>query len=144
MHLAFLIHRTWSPYPKWTGSALARLPDGPHLINARQAATAADHWELREDALCEAMARLGRASRAAGFALPNLLVEPFFDRPYRQPNPAITESIRLGITDAEVRRLPAGIGFIEQWSDNVDVLSHADRRRHVEAIYRRLLTTGNE
>ena len=143
MHLAFLVHRTWSPYPKWTGIALARLPGGPDLIDALKAATGADHWQQREDLLCEAIALLGDAHRTAGFAVPDPLVEPFFDRPYRMPNLDIAESIRCQILDPEVRTLPAGIGSVEQWCDNVDVLSHANRRRHVEATYRLLLATGD-
>ncbi len=139
IHLAYLINRVWSPYPKWAGTVLAQLPDGPDLIVALGKATGADDWRLREDALCETMSLLGAAHRRAGFAVEEPLTHFFFDRPFRIPDAAIAEAIRDGITDPEVRALPAGIGSVEQWCDNVDMLSHVGRRTKVKTVYRQLI-----
>jgi hypothetical protein len=34
----------------------------------------------------------------------------------------------------QVARLPAGIGSIEQWASNVDLLAHPERRRALRTI----------
>jgi len=139
IHLSFLVNRTWSPYPKWAVTALAGLPNGPELIGSLLAVTGATDWRAREAALCEAIAIVGAEHLEAGFELDAPFVEPFFDRPYLIPGPKTVESIRFGIVDPELRSLPPGIGSVEQWCDNVDVLSHPARRREVERIYRQLM-----
>ena len=47
----------------------------------------------------------------------------FWDRPFRTVDPAIGEALLARITDPHVRALPTGIGSIEQWASNVDVLA---------------------
>lgn len=45
-----------------------------------------------------------------------------------------SDVLGLGITDPQVARLPAGIGSIEQWASNVDLLAHPERRRALRTI----------
>jgi hypothetical protein len=47
-----------------------------------------------------------------------------------------------GIADPYVRRLPAGIGSIEQWAGNVDVLASPARRQALRTAYRSWTETG--
>lgn len=54
---------------------------------------------------------------------------PFFDRPYRRVDPTFIASLRTDL------RLPIGIGSVEMWCDNVDVLSKPDRRAALRAAY---------
>jgi hypothetical protein len=47
---------------------------------------------------------------------------PFHDRPHRAIDPDFLASLPAGLD------LPVGIGSVEMWCDNVDVLSYPDRR----------------
>ena len=59
----------------------------------------------------------------------------FWDQPFRTVDQAIQEALLAGITNPYVRPLPPGIGSIEQWADNVDVLASPARRRALRTIY---------
>ena len=133
-HLAFLVERTWVPYPKWSGVALRRLPGGDELDQTLIAAHAATQWPERQRMLCEAIDLVVERHRAAGFDLPTPAVVPFFDRPFVVPDGGIGASLLRGITDEGIRGLPP-IGSIEQWCDNVDLLSHPERRLRAVGLY---------
>lgn len=59
---------------------------------------------------------------------PESALEPFHDRPFLGIRPRVVEALVESVTDEEVRRLPAGVGSIEHWVDNVDVLTRPGRR----------------
>lgn len=61
---------------------------------------------------------------------------PFFDRPYRTVDEAVGEALLAEITDPDVAALPAGVGSIEQWTDNTGVLADPARRPALQAAYR--------
>jgi hypothetical protein len=69
-------------------------------------------------------------------------VTPFWDRPYRAVAPTLPQALLSGITDLAVRGLPAGVGSIEQWIDNIDILAHPARRREFTAAYRAWAATS--
>jgi hypothetical protein len=50
-----------------------------------------------------------------------IVTEQFYDRRFRGLG-AMPELLAEMIEDPVVRRLPHGVGAIEQWSDNVDLL----------------------
>jgi hypothetical protein len=133
-HLAFLIERTWIPYPKWSGTALHHLPGGEALAETLVAAQSAAHWGERQRKLSDAIDLLAERHRCAGFDLPEPAVVPFFDRPFLVPNGEISDVLLRDITDSSVRDLPP-IGSIEQWCDNVDLLSRPERRARAVALY---------
>ena len=54
---------------------------------------------------------------------------PFWDRPYRCVDPAYLASLPTGLP------LPVGIGSVEMWCDNVDVLVRPERRLALRAAY---------
>jgi len=54
---------------------------------------------------------------------------PFYDRPYRCVDPTFIASLRSDLP------LPIGIGSVEMWCDNVDVLSRPDRRNALRTAY---------
>ena len=129
MHLAFLLARRWPPYPKWTGTMFNRLPIAGELRPALSAALAAESWTQRQEALTLALAVLHRAQRAAG--LPTSEgnpTEPFFDRPFLSVRAIVSELLLKAVTDPVVRALPAGLGSVEQWVDNVRMLTNAPNR----------------
>ncbi len=139
VHLAFLLERRWPPYPKWAGSALRALPSGPDVTAHLADATAAEDWRRREDALCAAIEVLGGRQRQLGLPIASPVVEAFYDRPFRITNPQTQHRLMQAVGDPEIRVLPVGVGSIEQWCDNVDLLSRPERRPAVQALYRQLL-----
>lgn len=135
-HLSFVVARTWMPYPKWIGKALKTLPGGQEVQETLGAVQAADRWPERQQLLSIAVEALADRHRVAGFELPEPTIVPFFDRPFTMPNGEIVAALADGITDPSVRDLPP-IGSIEQWCDNVDVLSHPNRRVRATVLYQR-------
>jgi hypothetical protein len=77
-----------------------------------------------------------RAQRARGLPAPAAAVTPFWSRPYRTVDEAVPRALLAEITDPDVARLPSGIGSLEQWADNVDVLARQGRRALLRAVYR--------
>ena len=58
MHLGFVLERRWPPFPKWLGSAFTRLPDAGSASADLRAMLAAETWQARQTALCDALVRL--------------------------------------------------------------------------------------
>jgi hypothetical protein len=136
--LAFAMSRRWAPYAKWRGTAFQALPIATELAGPLTTATTAPGWRDRESGLAEACELLLAAQRARGLPAPAAAVIPFFDRPYRAVDDAIAGALLADIKDPDVARLPAGIGSIEQWADNTDILSHPGRRRALRTAYQAL------
>lgn len=132
-HLAFMVERAWMPYPKWSGTALLALPGGRPLAQALVAVQAATAWPERQRMLVQAIELLVERHRCAGFDMPSPAVVPFFDRPFVMPND-FRSSLVAGIVDETIGQMPP-FGAIEQWCDNVDLLSYPQRRIHAVALY---------
>jgi hypothetical protein len=98
------------------------------LAPALDRALDASDWRRREDALVESIEVVRARQAVIGLPAPSPAVEPFFDRPYRIASSTIGEAVHSSIAAREVRVLPAGIGSIEQWVDNVAVLAVPERR----------------
>jgi hypothetical protein len=125
MHLAHLLERRWPPYAKWRGSVLATLPAASATVAPLLTSLRADRWQDREEGLCAAADLLLDVQRGAGLPVPAGAgaVEPFHGRPYRGVRGGIEEALLAAVRDTEVRALPRGVGSVEQWSDNVAVLT---------------------
>ncbi len=129
MHLAFMLARRWPPYPKWLGTMLTPLPVGGELVRGLAAGLTAQHWQHRQHAMRDAVAVLHHAQREAGLPTPpGGASEPFFDRPFLSIRAETVTLLLDDVTDPLVRRLPPGVGAVEQWADNVKVLSDPTRR----------------
>ena len=129
MHLAHLLERRWSPYAKWAGTSLSRLPRAGTAAEPLHRALEARDWRIREEGLVSALRTLNRLQRHIGLAAVDDPIEPFWDRRYQGIRDDVATLLEASITDAEVRALPRGVGSVEQWSHNVDVLVDAARRR---------------
>ncbi len=140
--LAFALSRRWPPYAKWRGTAFQMLPLAADLAGPLSNAATAPDWREREGGLADACEVLLTAQRARGFPAPAAAVVPFWDRPYRTVDDAIQQALLADITDPYVARLPAGIGSVEQWADNTDVLADATHRRALRAAYQRWADGG--
>lgn len=136
MHLAFMLERTWPPYPKWTGTAALKLPGGPALMEAIGQVTSAEGWQDRQRELERAVGQLADRQRKAGLPTAGPAVVPFFDRPYITTAEDLVAALVNEIDDDQVHRLPR-IGSIEQWCDNVDLLSNPARRSAATHVYER-------
>lgn len=134
VHLAFAVERTWAPYPKGSGARLQRLPSGRALAEVLTSVLAAKTWAERQSHLVDAIEALAERHRAAGFDVPSPAVVPFFDRPFVMPSGEVKSGLLRDIADPAIRALPC-VGAIEQWCDNVDLLSYPQRRARASAIY---------
>jgi hypothetical protein len=128
IHLAFMLERAWPPYPKWLGTQFRTLHTYAALAPGLDRALIANDWRHREDALVESIEIVHARQAVIGLPAPGPAIEPFFDRPYRTASSMIAEAVHASIAAHEVRALPVGIGSIEQWVDNVAVLSVPERR----------------
>lgn len=128
MHLGFLLERRWAPYPKWLGTCFASLPDASRAGPALARALAAVTWQERQAALVESLVVLHEVQRTAGLASGPEPVERFFDRPFVAVRGSVSRLLLAEVRNPLVRRLPPGVGSVEQWVDNVDVLTAPDRR----------------
>jgi len=142
--LAFALCREWQPYAKWRGTAFQALPIAADVAGPLSIATTAPDWRERESGLAGACEVLLAGQRARGLPAPAVAVVPFWDRPYRTVDDAIQQALLAGITDPYVARLPAGIGSVEQWSDNTDVLADPTRRRALRAAYEAWADGGDD
>jgi hypothetical protein len=140
MHLGFLLERRWAPYPKWLGTLFADLPDAHRAGPALAQALAAQIWPDREEALCRAVEIVYGLHRRAGLPGPDGPLEPFWDRPFRGVRPAVSQAPLDAVADPDVRRLPAGIGSVEQWVDNPAVLASPRIRAATQAAYRAMMS----
>lgn len=129
MHLGFLLERRWPPYAKWFGTAFAALPHAGAVRSDLLAATRADTGPAREAGLVAALRALARLQGLVGLPEVTDPVEPFWDRPFHGIRESVVRDLLDSVTDPQVRALPLGVGSAEQWSENVDVLVHAERRR---------------
>ena len=135
MWLAFALSRQWPPYAKWRGTAFRALPIAAGLAGPLAAAAAAASWRDRERSLAEACEILLSAQRARGLPAPAAAVTSFWDRPFATVDPAVAQYLLDGIADPEVAGLPPGVGSVEQWVGNADVLSSPSRRQALRGTY---------
>jgi hypothetical protein len=63
----------------------------------------------------------------------------FWDRPYRTVSGAVPAALMAAVGDPVVASLPVGVGSIEQWVDNVDVLTAPERRASIARDWRQSL-----
>lgn len=115
MRLAMLIERCYAPYPKWFGSAFARLGCAPQLEPMLTAVLVADDWRTRESRLADACRFV--ANLQVDLGVPGAVAPEegrLHDRPYRFVDTLrIGDSIQAEIGDAWLKGLP-GFGGADQ------------------------------
>lgn len=113
MQLCFLIERRYAPYPKWFGTAFARLPGAATLQPLLRSVLGAEHWREREEALIAAYREVAARQNALGLTepVPTELVQ-LWDRPFRVLWGDFPAALQAEIRDPEVldlvHRWPAG------------------------------------
>ena len=122
MRLAFLMERSYPPYPKWLGSAFGKLRCAPDLLPLlTRIGTAAD-WRERDGALADAYRKLAEMHNALELT-PAVPCEPvqWWDRPYTVSRAAaIVGALRKEIREPSVRTIAERwmIGNIDLFNDN--------------------------
>lgn len=135
IHLAFLIRRTWAPYPKWRGTAFAALDLPPTLGAALAEALGAPDWRSRMDALAGALTVVAQLQADAALPAVAPACVPFWDRPFVHVNPDLVAALLS--QSGTARTLPLGVGGIEQVTRSVDVLTDPAARLAWAARYSR-------
>jgi Domain of unknown function (DUF4037) len=139
MRLCFLIERQYAPYPKWFGTAFARLACARDLLPLLRRAQLAETWPERERDLAAAYEYVAAMQNRLGVADPlPARIDSFHDRPFRVlAFDGIEEALRARIRDPVVRRIAAQrlIGSLDQFSDSTDLLAHSRWRPALRRLY---------
>ena len=136
MRLWFLFAKEYWPYPKWFGTAFARLPDAAVLASALTAVLDARDAATRESALVAAYEMVARRHNEIGASDPvDPTVRGFHDRGYRvlMADRFVT-ACRDAIGDPFLADLPL-VGSIDQVTDSTDVLAVGRRARQLRELY---------
>ncbi len=136
MQLAFLLDRTYWPYPKWFGTAFARLPSARVLTPVLAQVLAAGGHRAREAALTSAYQRIALLHNASGVtAAVDPTVRPYHGRPFPVlMSDRFADACLAGITDPWLLRQPL-VGSVDQFADSTDVLSDPHTARRLRQIY---------
>jgi hypothetical protein len=136
MRLGFLLADRYWPYPKWFGTAFARLPIAADLGPALDRVLAAGGATAREEALVAAYGVVAAAHNAAGVTAPlDPAVRPFHRRGSRVLDAGrFAAACRAAVADPWLRALPP-VGSVDQVSDSTDVLSDVAVARRLGSLY---------
>lgn len=137
MRIGFLLEGRYAPYPKWFGSAFARLAGAGRLSPLLAAALTASSWEMRQTHLADAYLAAAEMHAPAGLPLSVVpKVGPYFGRPFLTINAdEIGAGLAAAIVDPVLRALPA-IGAIDQITGAVPLVVEPERaRRLITALY---------
>lgn len=139
MRLCFLMEKTYAPYPKWFGTAFARLACAGRVSPHLRAALAAATWREREEHLCAAYEVVAEMHNALGLADP-LPARPrdFYGRPFRViALHGFADALLARVREERVRRVAARglIGSLDQFSDSTDLVAHAGWRATLRRLY---------
>lgn len=137
MRLCLLMERRYAPYPKWFGSAFAQLRCAGILTPVLQGVLRAADWQGREEHLSAAYEIAAAMHNDLGITAPvPARVSRFWGRPFWViQGERIARAIWEAIQDQEVKRLPYGMGKVDQYVDSTDVLSHPGRCCRLGALY---------
>jgi hypothetical protein len=137
MRVAFLLDRRYWPYPKWFGTAFARLPTAVALGPALDRVLTASGLPQRQAALVEAYGVAARAHNATGLTAPvDPAVREFHGRGFAVLDARrFAEACRRELSDPWLLGLPP-VGSVDQFADSTDVLRPIEVVRRLRAAYR--------
>ena len=127
MRLCFLMERQYAPYPKWFGTAFARLVCAQALAPCLRRAQLAETWAEREQGLAEAYQLVAAKHNGLEITEPlPVTVREFFGRPFKvMALHGFADALSAQIADPEVRRIANRclIGGVDMISGNTEILS---------------------
>lgn len=138
MQLCFLMERTYAPYPKWFGTAFARLSCAPTLSTILLEILSAQDWKTREDYLCQAYEIAASMHNALGITEPlSANVRYFYNRPFRVIDAQrFADALKAQIKDPEVKAITTDIGSIDQFSHSTDLRSYSYLHKTLQSLYK--------
>ena len=139
MLLCFLLERQYAPYPKWFGTAFAKLACANTLMPVLQGVLMAVTWQEREAGLCEAYEMVATQHNALGITPPlEATRRSFHGRPYQVIEAGrFGTALRAAITDETVQQIGTDIGSIDQFSDNSDLREDNQLHRKLGTLYQK-------
>ncbi|MBA3449588.1 MAG: DUF4037 domain-containing protein [Chloroflexia bacterium] len=140
MGLGFLLERRYAPYSKWFGTAFAELSCAPRLTPLFETVLQAGSWREREDGLAEAYELVAGLHNALGVTVwVDPTTRPFHNRPFQVLHAErFADATVDAIEDRDVLAIVdrAGlIGAVDQFSDNVDLLTRSERTAKLRSLY---------
>jgi hypothetical protein len=139
MRLWFLMEKKYAPYPKWFGSAFARLPDAEKLIAVFRRVLRAENWEERQEYLVQAYELTAAKHNSLRITPPIKEKRSYFhDRPFLViGGENFAEAISAQITDPVVKKWAGDrlIGGVDQFSDSTDLIADACWRETLRKLY---------
>lgn len=139
MRLCFLMERHYAPYPKWFGTAFARLTCGPKLMPILQSVLTAETWRERQLGLVESYRTVATMHNALDITPPiEAEPSPFHGRPFMVIQGSdIAATLLQTITDPTLRAIQRHIGSIDQLSDCTAVVEEPSIYRQSVHLYQR-------
>ena len=139
MRLCFLMEKQYAPYPKWFGTAFARLACAGDLSPILRQAQRAETWQEREKHLSAAYEYVAAMHNALSITepLPDKVVG-FHGRPFRVIHGELfADALVACITDPALKRIATSglIGSVDQFSDSTDLVSHPRWRTTLRDLY---------
>jgi hypothetical protein len=136
MRICFLMERKYIPYPKWLGTAFARLSCGPGLGPVLTKAVMGRTWKERERHLMSALAMVSGIHNRLGITdrIPEK-AKPFWDRPFLVfGGEGIAATIAAAIRDQRIARMSV-VGSVDTASDNTDLLCAPSFRKRLRRLF---------
>lgn len=131
MGMAFLLERRYAPYAKWFGSSFATLPIAEPLLPHLAAATVANAWTERGDALAAAYGVLAERQKAMDVASFEPVIGPYHERPFATINADdAVQAAMSAIRDPALRASPV-VGSLDQVSDLTPLLADPELSQHM-------------
>lgn len=136
MNLCFLMERRYAPYSKWFGTAFAQLNCAGQLTPIFHGVLNAQGWRERERYMSQAYEIVGEMHNALEITAPlPVTVKGYFSRPYLVVGSNYGQAIYETIIDEEVKRLPLGVGSVDQFLNSTDVLDNQSHRSRLAGLY---------
>jgi hypothetical protein len=128
MRLAFLQERRYAPYPKWLGTAFARLNLPTQLRSSLDQARFARDWPTREAGIVDAVVAIADRHNRLGLTPPiDSSSRRFWARPFQVLDAErFTRALEDSIADPAVRSMPRDLGGVDSWIDSTDAIGNQE------------------
>jgi hypothetical protein len=137
MRLCFTMEKEYIPYSKWFGTAFLKLNCAKEISPILNHVLAAKGWKKRERYLAKAYKIIAFMHNKLKITKPLTTdVSDFHDRPYKVIHGDVFASeIRKKIKDSSIKRIPANIGSVSQFSNTVELITDNTILKRIKTLY---------
>lgn len=139
MRLCFLMEKQYAPYPKWFGTAFAKLNAADRLQPMLSNVLSAQTWQDRQTHLSSAYEHVAELHNKLGVTAPlPTKVRNFFDRPFLVISTGeFSSALKAQINDVTVKEIATKrlFGAIDQYTDSTDLVEATNLRTTLREIY---------